>query len=118
MNISREEFAAYEIEKAAFIAKRDAYDYLLNNYTMSVSGTSDNSLLSLMTSKMNGSIDDTVSKLKNDRPQVPYRPYDYKGPKLSMDDAFTRFGYGKLSAGMLKIDSGGKSFGVLGQGNS
>lgn len=112
--MSREEFAAYEVEKAAFIAKRDEYDQLLGNYTMSVSGTSDASIGDLISSKLSGSIDDIESKLINERPQAPLRPNDYRGPKLSIDDAFTKFGYGKLSAGMLNIESGGKSFGVLG----
>ena len=51
------------------------------------------------------------------RPNPPEVPPPYLGPQLSATDSYYNFGYGKLSAGMLSISEGGKSFGVLGQGN-
>lgn len=50
MNISREEFAAYEIEKAAFIVKRNEHDWLLGNLTVNLSGDSNETLGELITS--------------------------------------------------------------------
>jgi hypothetical protein len=41
---------------------------------------------------------------------------DYAGPILSIDQMTYNFGYGKLSAGSLSSELGGKSFGVYGQG--
>lgn len=49
------------------------------------------------------------------RPNTPIpTPLKYTGPVLSILEMTYNFGFGKLSAGTLNPESGGKSFGVLG----
>lgn len=48
-------------------------------------------------------------------PNVPMpTPLEYSGPILSIKEMTYNFGYGKLSAGSLSSELGGKSFGVYG----
>ena len=52
-----------------------------------------------------------------ERPNTPIpTPLPYSGPILSILSMTYNFGFGKLSAGTLDPELGGKSFGVLGQG--
>lgn len=52
-------------------------------------------------------------------PVWPSLPSDYTGKRIgkTSGDLVKAGGYGQLSAGMLKIESNGRSFGTLGQGN-
>ena len=50
-----------------------------------------------------------------ERPNTPIpTPLPYSGPILSILSMTYNFGFGKLSAGTLDPELGGKSFGVLG----
>jgi hypothetical protein len=59
----------------------------------------------------------TVEMVLSTRPNKPTRPDAYAGVTWAQVDSTNSVGMGNFAAGELTIDGGGKSFGVLGQGN-
>lgn len=107
------EFAAFEAEKTAYNTLRTQFNNELNIYSRRGFD-----LFGTFPWLFGESTDErTVEMIMSTSPNKPTRPAAYDGVKWADVTATSAVGMGNLAAGELALESGGKSFGVLGQGN-